>query len=134
MWPFWEASSADSPSFMSRALPRGGLPGGWVFIQPGRTNRRMAESSRHAAIAPAHAFQGLQSLATRTINRGQPTRSNMRLTILGLALSLPLCAVLSLAAVAQADPSPPYSVSTTGGTLTVSANTGYHINSDYPWK
>ena len=58
----------------------------------------------------------------------------MRLTILGLALSLPLCAVLSLAAVAQADPSPPYSVSTTGGTLTVSANTGYHINSDYPWK
>jgi hypothetical protein len=64
----------------------------------------------------------------------------MRLTILGLAVSLPLAslaAVLSLVSlerVAQADPPPPYSVSTTGGTLTVTAATGYHINSEYPWK
>jgi hypothetical protein len=54
----------------------------------------------------------------------------MRLTtILGMAIG----AVLSVAAAAQAD-SPPYTVATTGGTVVVSAGTGYHINAEFPWK
>jgi hypothetical protein len=59
----------------------------------------------------------------------------MRITVLGLALSLPLAAaaILSLAGAARAD-SPPYTVSVASGTVTVSVGTGYHINTQFPWK
>ena len=54
--------------------------------------------------------------------------------ILGVALALPLAgALLSLAGGAKAD-APPYTVATSSGTVTVTAGTGYHINSEYPWK
>jgi hypothetical protein len=58
----------------------------------------------------------------------------MRMTmILGLAFSLGTA--LSLAGAAHADsPAPPYTVATSGGTVTVSAGPGFHINSQYPWK
>jgi len=54
----------------------------------------------------------------------------MRMTTI---LSVGLGAMFSLVAAAQAD-APPYTVSTSGGNLVVTAGTGYHINTEYPWK
>jgi hypothetical protein len=50
-------------------------------------------------------------------------------TIIGAAMG-----ALFFAAAANADPTPPYSVSTSGGSVVVSVGSGYHINKDFPWK